>query len=62
MPLPRKLTAAGVRHIRDCHRLRSETPSVSQLAELYGVDRKTIRKVQNGMTYKVASPMKQRNE
>jgi transcriptional regulator with XRE-family HTH domain len=52
MTAPRRLTPAAVRFIRQCHRIRTETPSIRRLADRYGVSRGTVQQIQRGTRYK----------
>lgn len=52
MGAPRKLTDEQVRYIRECARIRKETPSGRQLARALRVRFRVIADIARGYTYK----------
>jgi hypothetical protein len=52
MAAPRKLTDDQVRYIRDCARIRKETPTQAQLARRFRVRPSAIAHAALGQTHK----------
>jgi hypothetical protein len=52
MAAPRILTPEQVRYIRECARIRKETPSGRQLARQFKVRSRVVADVARGITYK----------
>jgi transcriptional regulator with XRE-family HTH domain len=52
MTARRKLTPAAVRFIRECHRIRTTTPTAREIARRYGIAHGTVQQIERGNRYR----------